>query len=171
MITISDSKNNIDIGDEFLQKKDFGYLLLPKSNHWDIQIMFIWDFNNDICKEIIKSYLDGDSVIKKYINLIRSSEIVLDSSSYSEISSIIKMMIDSINLRDQAIVHSLALMFSYECYQNYVLENCYEITIDEIFNENLRCAYPYKHLKNLIFEDTRKIMKDCYNVDFDSFPI
>lgn len=59
----------------------------------------------------------------------------------------------------------VARIFSYECYQNYVLELDNRISLNEIFRDNIQIDYPYKKYKREIYQRSKKILKEIYNVE------
>lgn len=140
-----------------------GVVLKPLFKYCDIELVFIPDNKEKITK-IIKTYTDGDSIIEEYNNLDMSSKekVFLSNQDFDKVNHLYNNMLAEKNWRKEAIIESVSIIFSYECYQNYIIEDCYNVPLEEIFNHAIQFAYSYKEYKKEIYVRTKEILNKHY---------
>lgn len=140
-----------------------------KYEYWGTELRFIFEENNKYQK-IIKTYRDGETILKEYTNLTVSclNEITLNIDDYNEVKSIYANMQTDKDYKKEALIKSCAILFSYECYQNYILEVDMTVNVEYIFNDFIGVTSTlYKNYKKEIFEEAKKILKQEYKVNLD----
>ncbi len=166
MITITDGQQKIIIKDNKLRKyQEYfeGIEIIPSQEYWGINLILIPKDKN-CYKKIIKCYPGGDFVLEEFNNLdvTLSNKIILSVGDYKKFEILYNNMNISRNYKKEAIVESVSTMFSYECYQNYILEESYEVNIDELFNTLIQFDRQCYGLRNQIYKRTKIILNTKY---------
>ncbi len=170
MIIITDGKDRFSIDERALwNRKEYlqGLAIKLKYDYWCVELLFVRREEYGY-EKIVKCYVDGDSYIREYVNLNRESGniILLEEKDYKEVKTLYKNMISSRDYRKEAIVEAGAILFSYEYYQNYILEDgFYEISADEIFDLS-DLLQDFKQYKKEIFKKAKILLKEKYGINF-----
>ena len=170
MVTITDGKNKFFIDKRTLwnRKADLeGLATKLKYSYWAIELLFICH-EKDSYEKIVKCYVDGDDYVKEYPNLDKSLKdtILLSEEDYNEVERLYANLNSVRDYREEAIIEAGAILFSYEYYQNYILEDGeFEIDVDEVFDLS-DLLKGLKNYKKEIFEKSKSILKEKYDIDF-----
>ncbi len=169
-IIITDGKNefSIDKGILWNRKEDLdGLATKPIHGYWSIELLFVRHKEKGY-EKIVKCYVDGDAYVREYLNLNRerSNVILLNEADYKEVSRLYRYLIDPRDFKREAMIEAGAILFSYEYYQNYILEDGYsEIDINEIFDLS-DLLKDFKQYKEEIFKEAKVVLKEKYGIDF-----
>lgn len=166
MITVTDGQQKIILKDNKLKKYQeyfVGIEIIPSQEYWGISLILIQK-NKNYYEKIIKCYPGGDFILEELNNLdvTLSNKILLSVVDYKKFKTLYNNMNISRNYKEEAIVESVSVMFSYECYQNYILEESYEVNIDELFNTLIQFDRQCHSLKNQIYKRTKIILNTKY---------
>lgn len=169
MITITNGKERFVIrGNELWKREETlkGKATKLKHQYWSIELLFTEQKKGHYDK-VIKCYPCGDSSLEIYNNkdITKKDEILLSNKDYKKVKKIWENMNIEQDIKKEAMLDVVARIFSYECYQNYVLELDNSISLNEIFRDNIQIDYPYKKHKREIYQRAKKILKEVYNVE------
>lgn len=169
MIIITDGKDRFSVDEKALwnRKDDLkGQAVKLKYDYWCVELLFVRRKEFEY-EKIVKCYVDGDNYVKEYINLNSElkNTVLLSKEDYEEVRTLYKNMLSPRDYRKEAIVEAGAILFSYEYYQNYILEDgFYEISVDEIFDLS-DLLQDFKEYKKEIFKKAKSLLKEKYNIN------
>lgn len=171
MITITDGKETFTIKrKELWERKEYfkGLATKLKYDYWAIELLFIRkDKEKNKFDKIVKCFPSGDDFLQEFINLdsSKSNYVLLSESDYKEVKLIYDNMKGKTDYKKEAIIEAVAMMFSFECYQNYVLERDLYVKSENIFKDFVEIGYDYTIYKKEIYKRAKEILKDKYKVD------
>lgn len=163
-MTITDGKESFIIDNKDVTNKKDGYIIGIDENIWCIEL-FIKKEKNNCFKAIIKrlpsSSKDGGDELKSY-NILDNpnfNEFLLSSSDYKEIKRLYENMQLVKKNRKQSIVEAFASLFAYECYENYYLQELWEVRDKDLF-ASITSGSDYQYeclcLKSEIYKKQKK---------------
>lgn len=169
MITITNGKDEFIIRtNELWYRNDElkGVATKLKHQYWSVELLFTEDEKGH-CDKIVKCYPGGDSYLKIYPNkdTTKKNRILLSKKHYAEVKQIWENMNIEEDIKKDAMLDVVARIFSYECYQNYILELDSRVSLNEIFRDCIQINYPYKKYKKEIYQRSKVILKEIYGVD------
>lgn len=173
MITITDGLRNIELNKEQLKVLDGNYLIQSEYDFWQTDLAIIYENGN--IKEIVKEMPSGGDVLEEYKNIRQSDNtVLLKSTDYDRVISLIdKMKLDD-SFRKNAVIDSVSTFFANDCYEYYILADIYTVDIETNFNELIPPNFEDYHYrgeiakyKEEIFEMTKKKLKEVYKVNLD----
>lgn len=166
MIKITDNKEVIKLEKDDLKEYDKyyeGLAIKPVFNYWLIELILI--FEENYLKEIIKIYNGGDEVLDRFVNKVSSRDtLVLSEKDFKRFKKLYTSMRSKKNYRKEAVINAYAELLSYEYYQSSVLEDCANISMEELFDD-LNEAYDYCLYHDEIINKSKKILKEKYGED------
>ena len=164
MIKITDNNEVIELGKDDLKEYDKyfeGLVIKPVFDYWLIELILI--FEDNYLKKIIKIYNGGDEVLDKFVSkLVSKDTIVLSEKDFKRFKKLYTNMRSKKNYRKEAIISAYAELLSYEYYQSSVLEDCVDISMEDIFGD-LNEAYDYFLYHDEIMQKSREILKEKYS--------
>ena len=176
-MTISDGKESFKIDKKDITNKKEGYIIGIDENIWCIELFIKKDKNNcftTIIKRLPSSSKDGGDELKSY-NILDNpnfNEFLLSSSDYKEIKRLYENMQLVKKNRKQSIVEAFASLFAYECYENYYLQELWEVKDKDLF-ASITSGSDYQYeclcLKSEIYKKTKEILKEKYKVNLNKF--
>lgn len=118
----TDGINGVEIKKEMLIENERGIIIKPLYDYWSTELLI--ERNIKKYKRILKEFPDGGDVVKIY-KIIKNSnnKILLTKDDYKEINLIYQNMQLDDAKRENAIIKSVSELFTYECYQNYFVED------------------------------------------------
>lgn len=177
MIIITDGNEKISLKKEDTKLSERGYLIEIVNNMWFVELFIEKDKKGKwirIVKRIPSSLEDGGDILKTYKILDNSeyNKAVLSKEDFKEIKNLYGNMQIVYEQRKETIIQAFALLFAYECYENYCLQELYSIKDSEIFsslslesNYHLEC----KRFREEIYKRANEIMKEKYNVNLNKY--
>ena len=86
--------------------------------------------------EIIKVYNGGDEILDSFKNKkVSADEVLLSKRDFERFKKIYYRMKSRKDYRREAIIEAYSILLSYEYYQASVLEDCRDVTREEIFRD------------------------------------
>lgn len=172
MITITNGVEEFIVREELTKKVKRGFVISPCREFWYLELVVEQDNEKERYVRIIKKFPEktGDE-LKNYYNLNEEKgKILLSNEDYEEVKRLYDKMQLVDDKRKVAVVKAISTLFAYECYENYYLEELFEVEIDDIYLEitnNLVSYNECKIYKKEIYNATKKMLKDVYKFDLD----
>ena len=165
MIKVTDGYNVIMLNDKDLGEYNKFYKgLVIKSffDYWLIELVIIKEGN---ISEIIKVYNGGDEILDSFKNKkVSADEVLLSKRDFKRFKKIYYRMKSRKDYRREAIIEAYSILLSYEYYQASVLEDCRDVTREEIFRD-LCGGYEYKMYHDVIIARSKEILKEKYKIE------
>lgn len=161
MIKITNGKEYFNLKENNLIICDRGYIKKPVLDYYLIELLIVKEDN--YLKEIVKTYIGGDTVLDTFKSKKLSNDtILLSEKDYVRLKKVYTNMISKNNLQKKAIIEAYAELLSFEYYQATEIEDCANVSKDEIFDDELSSIYDYKKYKKEIYKRSEEILKDKY---------
>ena len=169
MITITNGKEKFTIrNNELWERKEElqGKATKLKYQYWSVELLFTEKEKGHYDK-IVKCYPSGDSYLEIYPNkdVSKKDEILLSNKDYKTVKKLWENMNIDNDIKKDVMLDAVARIFSYECYQNYILELDKRVSLNEIFRDCIHIGYPYRKYKKEIYKRAKLILKDIYGVE------
>ena len=165
MIKVTDNIETIILKDEDLKEYNKfykGLAIKPVYNYWLIELIIIKECN---IQEIIKVYNGSKEILDSFKNRKESAnEILLSKRDFKVFKRLFKNMRKKKDYRKEAIIEAYSMLLSYEYYQATVLEDCKEVTEEEIFKD-LSGGYDYEMYHDEILARAEVILKEKYKIE------
>lgn len=168
MITITNGIEQMTIREEVTKKVERGVRVSPNKYYCNIELLL--EGECDSFQRVIKKLPpDSGDELKSYYNLNTDlkNEILLSNNDFIEVKRLYDNMMLDDEIRKEELILAAATLFAYECYKNYYLEELYEVSSKEIFDEIIMGLSEYKELKNYkkeIYNKAREILKNKYRI-------
>ena len=169
MITITNGKESFIIRKNELYEREDGLkgkATKLKHQYWSVELLFT-EKSKGYYDKIAKCFPSGDRYLEVYSNkdITKKNEILLDNRHYKKVKKIWNNMNVEKDYQKEAMLDVAARIFSYECYQNYILELDKTVSLSEIFRDCIKINYPYKKHKKEIYQRAKIILKDVYGIE------
>lgn len=165
MIHITDGEMSLKLNDEEITKyegKYRGYLIKPKYDYWLVELIIREE--DGYLKDIVKMYCGGDEVLVCLKNkIVSKEEVKLSKNDFKLFKKLYDNMRRDIDYRKEAIISAYAELLSYEYYQATVLEDCSDISEEDVFAE-LGEIHNYKMYRSEILNKAKTILNDKYKI-------
>ena len=175
MITITNRKDKIILNDDELKIKEGNYYFYKNDfyTNWEIEIIFSVVDDNII--EIKKSFgseeVYCEDVLSEYTNQIKSRDkVVLSNNDFNEVKRLLEKLRAGDTHKRNAIVNAYAQLLAYECYTDLIVYELDSINLEYIFKDIYERGYfrtEKDKYKKDIYERTKELLKEEYNVDLD----
>lgn len=161
MITVTDGTNIINIGENYLQKTDNGFLIKPEFDYWMISLIIV--FENNIITKIIKTLPYGERILDSFNNLNQDSNtILLAKDEFNRFKKLYENMRNKNDLRKKVIIESVAQILSYQYFQAKILEDNQDSLMNDIFEYEIPVIYNSIDYKEEIFKRANEILVKYY---------
>ncbi len=167
---ITDGKEFYEIDKNNIYSVEEDIVVGVDESIWCIELFF--ERKDDkyirIAKRLPSSNRTGGDEIKSY-KIIKDDDnkLLLSKSDYDEIKRLCKNLDNVYKYRNESLIESIAILVAYECYENYYLQELWEVTKDDIF-ESITNEFEYerecKKLKDKIFKRAEVILEEKYGV-------
>lgn len=158
--TICINKNSLDF-----DKENNELILKAKMNYWCTVLGFDLDKNKNISR-IVKRFYDGD-IHAIFYNLGKNKDnVLLSKKEFDKFELIYSNMKSEVDYKKNAMINAGVELFSFLCYQYYVLEDLNPTDIDIIFEEISNDVFNYKKYKKEIYLKSKDLLNEKYKVNY-----
>lgn len=166
MIRITDQNESINLTKNDLIEYDKyfeGFKIKPYFDYWVVELIIV--IEEGLLKEIIKIYKSGEKVLDRFISKVEQKNvIVLSESDFKRFKNIYDNLRNKHDYRKNAIVNAYSELLSYEYFQAIILEDCPNVTYEELFKE-LNDGYDYNEYRSEILKKSKEIFHKRYKIE------
>ena len=164
MITITDKMDSIKLSTKDLVNYDKyyeGFKIKPKYDYWLVELIIRVEDN--LLRDIIKVYSGDEVILDRFVNKEESSDtIILSPGDFARFKKLFSNMRLNKDYQKQAIITAYSELLSYEYYEATVLEDCPDVTMEELLTE--LHGYDYLKYQKEILKMTQEILNKRYKI-------